>query len=259
MAQYSDAVLRDRIIPLSQVFEFVPLRNESRTMSSLSDQAYEHILKQIVFPDDNKSSCIQYGGKITESQIAQALQISNGPIREAIFRLRQEGWIETFSNRGSFFVDFSNPITASQIYRFRLAFETGAFYMLAANISEDQLAKLNSILTALEQSKRDSNMAAFREADVMFHLNVVEYAGGPQYKQIYRSKLLQWYAMSVHLLVRTIGKEKFSHRLEAPGAPTHRQLFEALASHRCGHAADLISKHFSFVANLLKINGSSVD
>lgn len=253
---HHETTLNDRIIPLRKVLEFIPLHTESKNDISFSGQAYEHILKKIVFPDNGNAgdSDIQYGGKITESKIARALQISNGPVREAIFRLRQEGWIQTIGNKGSFFVDFSDPEIAEQIYRFRLAFETGAFYSLAKTITDEQIVLLRDILSTLEKSRKTSDMMSFRQADILFHLNVIEFAGGPQYKEIFRSKLLQWYALSYHLLIQTMGKENYSRRLEAPGAPTHRDLFESLVSRNSSLAADLISRHFAFIRVLLKIN-----
>ncbi|MEN6309234.1 MAG: GntR family transcriptional regulator [Anaerohalosphaeraceae bacterium] len=258
MARISETILQDKAIPLRHVFEFIPLRSEARNGSNLSNQAYEHILTHIVFPDESNGSGIQYGGKITESKIARALQISNGPVREAIYRLRQEGWIQTVGNRGSFFVDFNNPAIADQIYRFRLAFETGAFYMLAAKITDEQIDQLHSVLIVLEKARKEADMAAFRQADIRFHLVVVEFAGGgAHYRQIFRSKLLQWYAMSYHLLVQS-GIENYSHRLEAPGTPTHRDLYDALASRNSALAAERISRHFTFIPYLLKINQKSV-
>ena len=253
MAHIADTALHERIVPLRQVFDFIPLRSEPRNMSTLSDQVYEHLLTQIVFPDNKDKSFIHYGGKITESTISQSLRISNGPVREAIFRLRQEGWIHTVSNKGSYFVDFTDPSISRQIYQFRLTFETGAFYTLAAKITDAQLETLNSVLEVLEKAKRDSDMAAFRQSDVLFHLHVIEFAGGPYFMQIFRSKLLQWYAMSYHLLVHTIGKEHYRHLLEASGSPTHRELYESLASRNCPQAADRISRHFTFIPDLLKI------
>lgn len=257
MARISETIIRERAIPLRQVFEFIPLHSNSRKGGVLSDEAYEHILNHIVFPEDKNGSDIQYGGKITESKIAKALKISNGPVREAIYRLRQEGWIQTVGNRGSFFVDFSNPEIASQIYQFRLSFETGAFFTLAARITNEQLNQLHSILTTLEQAKQNSDMVEFRKSDILFHLQVVEFSGGEHYKQIFRSKLLQWYAMSYHLLVRAMGKDNYSHMLEAPGTPTHRELYEALASRNSALAAERISKHFTFIPHLLNINQCS--
>ncbi|HOM77180.1 MAG TPA: GntR family transcriptional regulator [Anaerohalosphaeraceae bacterium] len=257
MEQISETILRERAIPLRHVFDFIPLHSNPRKGALLSEDAYEHILAHIVFPQDNNSSGIQYGGKITESKIANVLQMSNGPVREAIYRLRQEGWIQTIGNRGSFFVDFSDPAIASQIYQFRLSFETGAFYTLAAKITDAQLNQLYSILTALEQAKQNSDMVEFRKSDILFHLQVVEFAGGEHYKQIFRSKLLQWYAMSYQLLVRAMGKENYSHTLEAPGTPTHRELYEALAGHNSALAAERISKHFTFIPHLLSSNQST--
>lgn len=243
MPQQNSTSLQNGVVPLSDLFKLIPLQRE-RNEISLAEQAYEHILAQIVFPD-NADSYIQYGGKITESKIANALQVSNGPVREAIFRLREEGWIKTIGNRGSYLVDFSDPQIAGQIYRFRLAFETGAFYTLAAVISDQQIEELNAILTKLEKAKEQSDIAGFRQADIMFHLQVVEFAGGPQYKEVYRSKLLQWYAMTYYQLVETMGRENYSHHLEASGRPSHRDMFNAIAGHNSSLAAELISQHFA--------------
>jgi hypothetical protein len=39
---------------------------------------------------EGQSHAVEYGGKITESILAKALGISNGPVREAVFRLRRK-------------------------------------------------------------------------------------------------------------------------------------------------------------------------
>ena len=244
----------DISIPMNQMFEYIPLKSGVPQNISLVDQAYEHILSKIVFPENGGSPAIKYGGKITESALAKSLQMSNGPVREAIFRLRQEGWISTVGNRGSFLVDFRNPEIARDIYLFRLSFETGAFYSLAASVTEDQIEVLRKILDVLESSSKKSDVESFRKADIMFHLQVVEFAGGSAFKQIFRSKLLQWYAMAFHILMESMGGEKYSHCLEAPGTSSHKALFEAIESRNSEEAARLITNHYSYLAHLLGID-----
>ncbi|MBN2512947.1 MAG: GntR family transcriptional regulator [Sedimentisphaerales bacterium] len=253
MAGISEMSLQNNAISYGYVFECIPLRIEACSGSTLSDQTYEHILTHIVFPDESNRSDIHYEGKITESKIARALQISNGPVREAIYRLQQE-WIRTMGNRASFFWDFNNPSISDQIHRFRLAFETGAFYMLAAKITDEQLDQLHSVLIVLEEARKAVDKTAFQQTDIRFNLLVVEFAGGgTRYMQIFRSKLLQWYAMSNHLLVQS-GIENYSHRLEASGTPIHRDLYDAPAGRNNILAAERISRHFTFIPYLLKIN-----
>ncbi len=246
------AKAEDIVESMSQVFEYIPLRGNSGNLT-LADQAYEHILKNLVFPDQRDTDAVLYGGKITESVLAKALKMSNGPVREAIFRLRQEGWIETIGNKGSFLVDFSNPEIAREIYMFRISFETGAFYSLAATAVPEQINVLKKILDVMETAKADSDIESFRRADIAFHLEVVEFAGGNDFRLLFRSKLLQWYAMAYQIITKSMSREDYSHHLEAPGTSTHQELFEAIQSHNSELAARLITNHYTYLANILGI------
>ena len=241
-------------VPMNQMLEYIPLRSGSKRGITLADQAYEHTLKEILFPEEGGTHEIEYGGKITESTLAKALKMSNGPVREAIFRLRQESWIRTVGNKGSFLVDFSDPEIANEIYMFRLSFETGAFYSLAASVTTEQIAVLKKILDVIEKAIAESDADSFRKADISFHLQVVEFSGGKMFRQIFRSKLLQWYAMAFHVLMKSMGAEHFSHSLEAAGTSSHRDLFEAIRSHDSEWAARLITEHYNYLAHLLGIN-----
>lgn len=236
--------------------QYAPLykgRKPDSSNASLAEKAYEYILSKIVFPDDVNESGIEYAGKITEAKIAQSLKISNGPVREAIYRLRHEGWIRTVGNRGSYLNDFTDPSRSVDIYRFRLNIETGAFYSLAASITDEQIRVLYAILEDIEDARAKMDIMAFREADIRFHLQVVEFAGGPLYAQLFRSKLMQWYAMSFHVLTESIGAEQYRYNLEATETPSHHALFDSLEAHDCNLAAKRITQHLSFIAHLLKI------
>ena len=248
----SDIKSKSTVAPMKQMFEYIPLQGVNKVFT-LADEAYEHILRDIVFPNGSSEGTIQYAGKITESTIAKSLKMSNGPVREAIFRLRQEGWIHTVGNRGSFLVDFSDPKIAREIYMFRLSFETGAFYSVAASITPNQIKVLNAILNTLEKAIAEFDVESFRKADIEFHLKVVEYAGGKTFMRLFRSKLLQWYTMAFHVLMETMGGDQFSHVLEAPGTSTHKELFDAIRLHDSELAARLINKHYNHLADMLEI------
>jgi DNA-binding GntR family transcriptional regulator len=238
-------------VPMHQVFDYIPFHERSSKNSALAEEVYEHILREIVFPGEDPKTQIHYGGKITESVVAKELQVSNGPVREAFYRLRQEGWIYTDRNRGSFLVDFSDPQIAMDIYRFRVTFETGSFYALASHITDNQKAQLEKIIDRMDEAIRQSDINTFRREDINFHLAVNEMAGGPHYVRVYRPKLMQWYAMAYHVLVRSMGTEQYSKMLEAPGMSTHRQLYDALARRNSHKAAEMISIHFLYVFKLL--------
>ena len=245
-----DDLRRQAAVPLSKMTKLISVARNR--MISLADQVYEHVLATVVFPENGGE--IRYGGKITESDIAKTLEISNGPVREALFRLRQEGWIKTYPNRGSYMVDFRDPEIAREIYRFRVSLETGAFYTLAKSITADQMTQLKGIIESLEKASQTSDIVGFRKADIDFHLMVVELAGGESYQAMYRPKLLQWYAMSYHVLMESMGTEEYSHHLEAPGTSSHHELLGALSGHDSVEAARLISEHFGYIASILGID-----
>ncbi|MEN6306254.1 MAG: GntR family transcriptional regulator [Anaerohalosphaeraceae bacterium] len=250
----SNIKTHDIPVPMNIMLEFIPLHRGLKKDITLAEQVYEHILKEIVFPGEGHSPAIEYGGKITESIVAKALGISNGPVREAVFRLRQEGWVRTVGNKGSFLIDFSDPEIAREIYQFRLSFETGTFYSLATRITDAQIDTMRDILNALEKAKARGDMTTFRKMDVNFHLQVAEFAGGSSYAQLLRSKLLQWYAMAYHVLMRSMGEERYRRNLEGAGASSHKDLFDALAARDSDRAARLITHHLSHISHLLGID-----
>ena len=55
---------------------------------SLPDRIYDYILTQIFLGK------LLFGERVRESEITNELKISSVPVREAIIRLREEGWIE---------------------------------------------------------------------------------------------------------------------------------------------------------------------
>ena len=243
---------------IHKIFEHIPLREDSVKNNVLAEDVYEHILRKLVFPGEDQQTGIHYAGKITESMVAKELKVSNGPVREAFYRLRQEGWLYTDRNRGSFLVDFSDTEIALEIYRFRLTCEVGSCYCLAEYITEEQLNLLEGIADRMDQAKRESDIYQFRREDIHFHLTMNEMAGGTQFVRIYRPKLMQWYAMSYQILLRLMKTEYYKHNLEAPGIPTHRDILDALIKRSSQDAASLISKHFSFVFELLQHASSRI-
>src|SRR5215813_11528970 len=96
------------------------------------------------------------GDRLVESQIADQLQTSRGPVRDALFLLRAEGLVRDGPRRGSFVVQ----LTAQAV---RLLLQRG-----------DELA-IGGLEEALEQMRADAaDPARAAEADLRFHGAVCE-------------------------------------------------------------------------------------
>ena len=194
----------------------------------LSDRVYDYVVERI-FKNDFKQ-----GQKITESDLAKELKISTAPVREAMIKLDQEGWIDRFPNRGAYISNHSDCDNCQQLYSLRLCLEIGAFSHLAATASVEQIAELERIVIELEEGIETSQVSPYRQADTVFHLAVAEFAGGVRLREMLSPVLMQIFVI--------VFSHDFIPKDESLSA-SHRALFEAIATHDPKHASELISEH----------------
>lgn len=135
---------------------------------SLSNYAYEHILAKI------KSHECPPGMRITEGLIAEELEISSSPIREALKRLEQEYWIKVVPYSGSYVREFSAK-EVKDLYGLREAMEGFAGRLVAARGDEQVLGKLKKIMKQIR--RRASHNGAGAESDLEFHKLLIEASG----------------------------------------------------------------------------------
>jgi DNA-binding GntR family transcriptional regulator len=194
----------------------------------LSDRVHDYIVERIF---ENE---LAQGQKITESDIAKQLKISTAPVREAMIRLDQEGWIDRYPNRGACISNHTDAENYRQLYSLRLCLETGAFSHLAVTATNEQLAELERIVQDLEEGIASHQVTPYRQADTGFHLTVAEFAGGQRLKEMLSPVLMQTFVL--------VFSQDFSPIDESPTA-CHRALYEAIASHDPHKASKLISEH----------------
>lgn len=84
--------------------------------SRLADQVYEQILGAI------NSGLIAPSERIVQEKLAEQLQVSRTPIREALFRLEQEGTLVA-SGRGGFTIRVASRREVAELYQAREAVE----------------------------------------------------------------------------------------------------------------------------------------
>jgi DNA-binding GntR family transcriptional regulator len=87
------------------------------------------ILRQMVV-----TGRLRPGERLNEVQLAGALGISRGPLREAIQRLHSEGLVSTIPNRGAFVRTFS-AAELTDLYEVRIALETHAVRLVGSLVA----------------------------------------------------------------------------------------------------------------------------
>lgn len=102
------------------------------------------------------------GDRLNEVELAAALGISRGPLREAIQRLSSEGLLTAIVNRGAY-VRTVTPAQLREIYEVRIALETHAVRLLATGPGAAVVESLGADAPAIGSPARDPELAFHRQ------------------------------------------------------------------------------------------------
>jgi DNA-binding GntR family transcriptional regulator len=150
------------------------LTNKNLQKITLHEQTYN------VLRDNILAGTLTAGDRIVESQLADQLQVSRTPIREAIRQLQQEGLLVT-DQFGWLRIATVSLTEAHHLYDCRLALETLAVEGACENASEPQLKEIQNLikqaekLAKLEISKANSTLQL--ETDYQFHRTIAQSSG----------------------------------------------------------------------------------
>nr|WP_314145353.1 GntR family transcriptional regulator [uncultured Rhodococcus sp.] len=115
------------------------------------------------------------GEQINEANVAAELEISRGPVREALQRLNQEGLLVSYRNRGVFVVELSSEDVA-EIYESRAAIEVGAAWTLVHGDRAHLVSAADELSAIVMQMQPFIDRADWRglaERDLAFHTALV--------------------------------------------------------------------------------------
>jgi DNA-binding GntR family transcriptional regulator len=155
-----------------------------RRNKSLHEQVYQALRTAILSGD------LVSGTRLVETQLAEWLQVSRTPLREALRQLQQEGLV-TADASGGLRVTTISATDASELYDCRLALEELAVAGACQHATEEQLAQLKSFVTAAERHQmaepgssplrnsldKDSLDKDLLDLDYRFHHLIAESSG----------------------------------------------------------------------------------
>ncbi|WP_338891205.1 GntR family transcriptional regulator [Rhodococcus sovatensis] len=139
--------------------------NARNTSMVIADQIRDRIIDGSYAP----------GEQINEANVAAELEISRGPVREALQRLNQEGLLVSYRNRGVFVVELSSDDVA-EIYDARAAIEVGAAWTLVRGevaVLKATAAQLSAIVDQMQPFIDKADWLGLAERDLAFHTALV--------------------------------------------------------------------------------------
>ncbi|MCI0538189.1 MAG: GntR family transcriptional regulator [Verrucomicrobiales bacterium] len=155
---------------------------------TLSERAYAQLHKKLVNGD------FKAGSVVSEELLARQLGMSRTPIREAIRRLRMEGFVEQVPRRGTVVRSIDRQDVEEQ-YEVRIALESHAAARAARQITEGDLQVLERLCNethAITEKLRKSGKRALdaRELqrllamDMAFHMVLIRASGNHRIMKI---------------------------------------------------------------------------
>lgn len=146
------------------------------TKVSFKQQVYDYLKDAIV------RGKLAVGTVYSEQMIADELQVSRTPVREAIQLLKHENLVEIYSNRG-FGVKKISTADIEEIIEARIAVEGFGIRKLARECQSDMAADvLDRMAACIEETKKAAALGQqyeFTTADVAFHQIVVSFTKNP--------------------------------------------------------------------------------
>ncbi|TCP50030.1 GntR family transcriptional regulator [Tamaricihabitans halophyticus] len=128
------------------------------------------------------------GQQVSEASLADSLQVSKTPVREALLRLRHIGLVET-ADRG-LRVTMPSASRTRYAYELRAGLERSAATLAAERCSDAELVTVAEAAQNSLEHALHGDADGFRACDLAFHQSVCEAARNPLLEQAVRDALL---------------------------------------------------------------------
>ena len=198
---------------------------------SLKDHIYEVLKDGItgmnIYADDAEL-------RLDERKMSEQLGISRTPIREALARLEQEGFVEILPRRGVFIKRKSLDEILEMIVVWA-ALESMAARLATTRASDADIASLREMVTAYNHDEALAHIDEYSEANIAFHQRILE---------ISKCRLLKGIADGLFLHMRSIRNRAMAESDRVTRSIVdHMHIIEALEARDTPLAEALVREH----------------
>lgn len=135
-------------------------------ITTIKEQVYN------VIKDNILNGYFKPGEKLQEKRIAEDLNVSRSPVREAIKELIGEGLLESIPNKSIYVKKLSNK-DIIDIFEFRSMIEKYAIDKTILNLTEEKIKRLDELLEELEESYKANDFHEYCQVDVSIHNEII--------------------------------------------------------------------------------------
>jgi len=167
------------------------------------------------------------GAFISARGLAAELDTSFTPVREALVRLSNEGYLDRIPSVGFFKtrMDFGN---LHHYFESRVIIESYILPMVVRTLGKDDIAHLRELIRQQNVCWAEKNIVGYGEIDIEFHAYLIEKHGNKQMSQFYRSLREQ---------NRTYSKQTY---YKGQAITEHNQFLDLIEQKKFDEAANLM-------------------
>jgi len=191
---------------------FISVKDQAADKQSLVEQV-AGILREMFLNGE-----LIPGQRLIETEIAEQLEVSRGPVRDALKLLQEEGFVRIEPRKGTFIAKLRYE-DLYDFYLLRGAIEGLGARILAEKGSTEQIEQLEACLNELCESLDD--LKKFAQLDMHFHELLCQLTG---HKWLYK----QWLSMKTYIWLFI----QASQTLDTPGDPgmleSHTEIYQAI-------------------------------
>jgi DNA-binding GntR family transcriptional regulator len=173
------------------------------------------------------------GARFSENEIARRAKVSRTPVREALFRLEREGYLQVHAKSGWSVraLDFE---ILDNLYDLRVVLESAAVRKLCEGDPRIALAALEKTWL-VSAKKRLVDAARVAKLDEEFHSTLVEAVGNPELARVHHD---------ITERIRIVRRLDFTHP-ERVGFTyvEHAEILRAILARKAARAIDLLTAH----------------
>lgn len=150
-----------------------------RPIMTMKHQIYQILKKEIC--DGN----FPPGQWLQEKELAEKLNVSRSPVREALKQLVDEGLAIEYPNKGVFVKEFTVK-DIEEIYEVRILLESYAIKNSVKTITTSNIRELMEILHVLTKQYENNDLASYIETDTQLHQYIITLGGNSIVSDIYK-------------------------------------------------------------------------
>ena len=212
--------------------------------TTIKDQVYQILRKQIA------EGVLAPGTKLVEQSIADQLNVSRSPVREAIKQLTGDGFVVNLPNKGA----FVKKLTLKELldmYDVRLMFEVYSAQRAPQFIKKSDIVQLKKMREQIVAVHSGGGMSRYLELDRELHNRLVNLSGN----EVVISSYNNLYAiMNNFRSLSLASQQRFQDSIQE-----HTEIIDALVSSDTERAVKYITLHLNLAKDTVqKFAGSQM-